>query len=89
MVTYPTNTNFPNLDFNSDDSGENIKVCIRIRPFNMTEQGRSDPKCVDCMNSNTIIFKNKNANRSYNYNVVFGEGATQEDIFYTCSINVK
>ena len=88
MVNYPTNTKFPNLDFNSDDSGENIKVSIRIRPSNMTEMGRGDGKCVECMNSNTILYKNKNINRTYNYNIVFGEGTTQEDLFYTCSINV-
>ena len=56
--------------------------------MNMTEQGRGDTKCVDYVNSSTILFKNKNITRNYAYNIAFGEGQTQEDLFYSCSLNV-
>ena len=79
----------PNLDFSSEDSGENIKVCVRIRPLNMTELGRNDGKCVECVSSNTILLKNKNISKNYRYNIVFGEGTAQDDVFYSCSINVR
>lgn len=82
------NLGMPNLDFTSEENGENIKVCVRIRPLNMTEQGRGDNKCVESINNATLQFKNKNINRSYNYNVVFAENTSQEDLFYTCSLNV-
>jgi hypothetical protein len=78
----------PNLDFTSEEQGESIRVCVRIRPMNMTETGRGDNKCVEYSNSTTVLFKNKNIMRHYNYNISFGEGATQEDVFYSCSINV-
>jgi hypothetical protein len=78
----------PNLDFTSEEQGESIRVCVRIRPMNMTEIGRGDAKCVEYTNSSTVLFKNKNIQRHYNYNISFGEGATQEDVFYSCSINV-
>ena len=79
----------PNLDFNSEEQGESIKVCVRIRPMNMTEQARGDSKCVDYQNSSTISFKNKSMHRNYQYNISYGEGSSQEDIFYGCSINVN
>jgi hypothetical protein len=82
-VGYPSG-----LDFTSDEIGENIKVCIRIRPMNITEQGRGDGRCVENINSSTALFSNKNIKRNYNFNAVFGEGSSQEDLFYTCSINV-
>jgi hypothetical protein len=86
---YSAKNHVPNLDFSSQDEGENIRVCVRVRPLNMTELGRNDGKCVDCVNSNTILLKNKNISRNYTYNLVFGEGTAQDDIFYSCSINVK
>lgn len=79
----------PNLNFSSEDGGENIKVCVRVRPLNMTELGRNDSKCVECVSSNTILLKNKNISKNYTYNIVFGEGAAQDDIFHSCSVNVK
>lgn len=85
----PYNTSFPNLDYNSDELGENIKVCVRIRPLNMTEQGRGDGKSVEVVNNTALSFKNKNVGRNYTYNCVFGESTTQEELFYTCSINVS
>ena len=48
----------PNLDFeNHDNTSENIKVCIRIRPMNLQEKGRNDMNCVDTVSSNQLIFK--------------------------------
>jgi len=49
----------PNLDFTSDDTGESIRVCIRIRPLNMMELGRGDPKCLELLDNSTLLFKNK------------------------------
>ncbi len=83
------NMGAPNLDYNSDEMGENIKVCVRIRPMNMTEQGRGDGKCVEYLNLSNLQYKNKNINRNYTYNIVFGEGSSQEDLFYACSLNVR
>jgi len=49
----------PNLDFTSDDTGESIRVCIRVRPLNVTELGRGDSKCVEFLDNSTLLFKNK------------------------------
>ena len=80
--------NSPNIDFNSEDFGENIKVCVRIRPMNMMEQGRGDIKCVEYLNNTTILFKNKNITRNYTFGGAFGEGISQEELFFSCSLNV-
>jgi hypothetical protein len=82
------NLGYPNLDFNSEELGENIKVCIRIRPLNLTEQGRGDVKCVEYINQNSLNFKNKNIAKGLNYNIVFNEIINQEELFYQCSMNV-
>ena len=77
----------PNLDFENQETSENIKVCLRIRPMNLQEKGRNDMNCIEPVSSNQLIFTNKNMRRSYTYNLVFGPETTQEDIFYNCSIN--
>ena len=77
----------PNLDFENQEASENIKVCLRIRPMNLQEKGRNDMNCIEPVSSNQLIFTNKNMRRSYTYNLVFGPDATQEDLFYNCSIN--
>ena len=76
-----------NLDFENQETSENIKVCLRIRPMNLQEKGRNDMNCIEPVSSNQLIFSNKNMRRSYTYNLVFGPESTQEDIFYNCSIN--
>jgi hypothetical protein len=80
--------NFPNLDFNSDEIGENIKVCLRIRPLNTQETSRGDTKCVEESKNSNVNFKNKNINRTYTFNSIFNEKSSQEDVFYSCSMNV-
>lgn len=52
-------TFIPNLDFNSDETGESIRVCIRVRPMNTMELGRGDSKCVEFLDNNSLLFKNK------------------------------
>ena len=76
-----------NLDFENQETSENIKVCLRIRPLNLQEKGRNDMNCIEPVSSNQLLFTNKNSRRSYTYNLVFGPDSTQEDIFYNCSIN--
>ena len=76
-----------NLDFENQETSENIKVCLRIRPMNLQEKGRNDMNCIEPVGINQLIFTNKNMRRSYTYNLVFGPETTQEDIFYNCSIN--
>jgi hypothetical protein len=80
--------NIPNLDFNSEEIGENIKVCLRIRPLNVMETSRDDLKCIEESNNTKLHFQNKNINRTYSYNYIFGEKSNQEDVFYSCSMNV-
>ena len=53
------NNMMPNLDFTSDDTGESIRVCIRVRPMNVQELGRGDSKCVEFLDNSTLLFKNK------------------------------
>ena len=77
------------LDYNSDEIGENIKVCIRIRPLNLLESGRGDSKCVEFSNSQTLHFHSKNINKNYSFNCVFHENTSQEEAFMTCGINVN
>lgn len=90
-VSYPpigTNKqSYPNLDFTSEEGGENIQVCLRIRPLNITEKGRNDTKCLEVKSSNQLIYNNKSTHRNYSFNLILNEEATQEDVFYNCSIN--
>ena len=79
--------NSPNLNFEQNATGENIKVCLRIRPMNLQEKGRNDMNCIEPVSPTQLVFTNKNNRRSYTYNLVFGPDSTQEDIFYNCSIN--
>ena len=79
-ANYPNGIS-PNLDFNNDQSSENIKVCVRIRPFSIQEKSRNDIKCIEPASQDQLVFANKNIRRSYTYNLVFGEDSTQEDIF--------
>jgi hypothetical protein len=86
------NMSMPNLDmFNGQpySDTENIKVCIRIRPLNITETGRGDSKCVDISNNNQVVFQNKTLHRNYGFNNVFNESTTQEDLFTGSHLNVK
>jgi hypothetical protein len=77
----------PNLDFTHDETGENIKVCLRIRPLNVSEKGRNDTKSLTIMNDTQVLFTSKQLRRNYTFNLVFDETSSQEDIFYHCSIN--
>ncbi len=89
-INQPQNqiNNNPNLDFDQNSSGgENIKVCLRIRPMNLQEKGRNDMNCIEPVSPTQLVFTNKNNRRSYTYNLVFGPDSTQEDVFYNCSIN--
>ena len=76
------------MDF-SDGDGENIKVCVRVRPMNMTEAGRGDSKCIEYLNASNLKFKNKTSARNYTYNLVFSEDSSQENLFYSLSLDVK
>jgi kinesin family protein 12 len=76
------------LDYSSDEVGENIKVCIRIRPLNLLETGRGDNKCVEYANLQTLHFQSKNISKNYSFNCVFNENTSQEEMFVTCGINV-
>jgi hypothetical protein len=77
----------PNLDFNQNETSENIKVCLRIRPLNLTEKGRNDSKSLSVMSETQVVYINKQLRRNYTFNLVFDETASQEDVFYRCSIN--
>ena len=79
--------NSPNLDFEQNASGENIKVCLRIRPMNLQEKGRNDMNCIEPVSPTQLVFTNKNNRRSYTYNLVFGPDSTQEDVFFNCSMD--
>jgi hypothetical protein len=57
--------------------------------MNNTESSRGDSRCLDYVNSSTVTFKNKGISRNYSYNMIFGEGESQEDLFYSLSLNVS
>ena len=80
--------NVPNLDFYSEENGENIKVCVRVRPLNTNENGRGDTKCIDMISNTELLFQNKNIKKNYSYNHIFNEDNSQEEVFYSCSLNV-
>jgi hypothetical protein len=83
------NMSMPNLDImngNIHDT-ENIKVCIRLRPLNLMETGRGDSKCVEVVN-NQIMYQNKAITRNYGFNYVFTENTSQEDLFFSSSLDV-
>ena len=83
----PNNKNNSSLNFNNESQSENIKVCVRIRPLSIQEKSRNDIKCVEVYSKDQLLFTHKDKKKSYTYNLVLGENATQEDTFSNCSIN--
>ncbi len=83
----PNNKNNSSLNFNNESQSENIKVCVRIRPLSIQEKSRNDIKCVEVYSKDQLLFIHKDKKKSYTYNLVLGENATQEDTFSNCSIN--
>ena len=82
------NNNNSNLDFeNNNSNGENIKVCLRIRPMSLQEKSRNDIACIEPVSNEQLILTHKNLRRSYTFNLVFGQESSQEDIFFNCSID--
>ncbi|XP_058098748.1 kinesin-like protein KIN-7F isoform X2 [Magnolia sinica] len=60
----------------SEAGGERILVSVRLRPLNAKESARNDVSEWECINDNTIIFKNSLQDRSlvptaYSYDRVF------------------
>lgn len=64
---------------------ENIFVSVRVRPLNAKENARNDVSDWECINDNTIIYKNSNLSppeRSmYPTSYTFGKGIHQLHIF--------
>ena len=80
--------NVPNLDFHGEENGENIKVCVRVRPLNTNEIGRGDSKSLEANSNTEILFQNKNIKKIYSFNQIFNEENSQDEVFFSCSLNV-
>ncbi|XVF73853.1 hypothetical protein PTKIN_Ptkin13bG0014900 [Pterospermum kingtungense] len=62
---------------NHQENGEKIFVSVRIRPFNEKERARNSRSDWECINNDTIVFKNSLPERSmfpaaYTFDRVFG-----------------
>ena len=89
-INFSMNVNNESKTSNSNKNNfasENIKVCLRIRPFSKQEENRHDDSCIEKIEEDRVNFYKQSTKRSYSFNLVFGPEDSQEDIFYTCSIN--
>lgn len=65
------------------DKGENIRVCVRCRPFNKDDAARGavgNRKSVACI-GNTVQTVWKGEGKTFTYDAVFGEAATQKEVY--------
>jgi kinesin family member 15 len=63
------------------DFKDNVKVAIRIRPFNDKELSENPSKCLTILESKSIILDSKPEPRTFTYDNVANEKSTQEQIF--------
>jgi hypothetical protein len=77
------------------DSGENIKVILRVRPFNDTERSRGDRKVIECLDDHQTVritgggmedFGRSSSTRTYTFTQVFDEQCNQQSFFEGCGV---
>ncbi|KAK9274437.1 hypothetical protein L1049_021684 [Liquidambar formosana] len=63
---------------------EKILVTVRVRPLNRKEQALYDLIAWDCIDEQTIVFKNPNHERpivSYTFDKVFGQACSSQNVY--------
>ncbi|XP_053681672.1 kinesin-like protein KIF19 [Sabethes cyaneus] len=70
-----------NSSFTNAHSDERLMVAVRIRPLSDS----NEPNCVQVLSNRTLHFDegNRNKPKKYNYDYVFGESSTQEEVYKT------
>ena len=63
------------------DFKDNVKVAIRIRPFNEKELSENPSNCLTVLESKSIILDSKPEPRTFTYDNVANEKSTQEQLF--------
>lgn len=74
------------MNFNHEDTNENIKVCLRVRPLNTNEINRNKNSCVEILNNLEVNYKSGKLNKKYQLDYIFDQKSTQEDIFHICAL---
>ncbi|XP_071848159.1 uncharacterized protein [Apostichopus japonicus] len=74
-------------DFDPEEGGlSNVNVVVRIRPLSDLERKRSDGSCITAQAPATVVIENNSKSKTFTYNAIFDEHATQEDLLDTCGI---
>ena len=63
------------------DSGENIRVLIRIRPLNEKELSAEDQSCVQPLDQQVLQINLKGQSKEFRFHQVLGEGQSQSQVF--------
>lgn len=85
--------NIDNNNINNDESDSNIKVFIRVRPFNNSEKEMGSEECVKIDNNSILIkiinSKNEKKNEfDFNFDKIFGGISSQEEVFNSVALPV-
>ncbi|KAI3807354.1 hypothetical protein L1987_23281 [Smallanthus sonchifolius] len=69
-----------------DGQGEKIFVSVRVRPMNAKELAKNDTSDWECVNNNTIVYKNASTERStypnaYTFDRVYGNESTTREVY--------
>ncbi|KAK1427275.1 hypothetical protein QVD17_15958 [Tagetes erecta] len=78
---------FSGDDINLDDGQEEkIFVTVRVRPMNAKEIAKNDTSDWECVNNNTIVYKNTSTERSkypnaYTFDRVYGSDSTTREVY--------
>ena len=79
------------------DSGENIKVVLRVRPFNDAERARGDRRVIECLDDGRTVqiaggggvmedFGRSAAARTFAFSAVLDERCDQQAFFDRCGV---
>ncbi|XP_055550536.1 kinesin-like protein KIF19 [Wyeomyia smithii] len=70
-----------NSSFTNAHTDERLMVAVRIRPLSDS----NEPNCIQVHSKRTLLFDegNRNKPKKYNYDYVFSESSTQEEVYKT------
>ncbi|KAM3136802.1 hypothetical protein pb186bvf_011061 [Paramecium bursaria] len=70
----------------AEESGESVKVAVRIRPMNALELNRADDLCIKPTSDSQCQIFQKGVLKSFKFNYVLDERSTQQDVFNKCNV---
>lgn len=74
-------------ELDPDEGGlSNVNVVVRIRPLSDQEKRRGDIACITAQAPSTIVVEKNGKTKTFTYNAIFDEDASQQDLLDQCGI---